>query len=321
MRRELLVQHELRHAIVHLGEAGRPVEGQLLVQDLLADARHVVPRPVGAQHAVALLHQTLEALRDIEDREGDEQAVPRGVNERRRLLEGPHHVRLIPVELIQVPATCQNLRGDGVARGVVGPHGADGVRHPDALDPAGLIGRHSLALHRGRALIAESVGRELRALAHDVPQRRALADVLVQPLDRCLAVAERRQPGVHRHGDGVAGLDGVQPQVVAQPGQLGHRVQIVDAAVSAHRPRRLILDAGDDLLTVLVVPRVRALDHAAGVAGVVVEFLAQPLLVPLEDRLARGGRRALEAPLAEVAGGVGAGLVDDVHQHSRAVGV
>ena len=117
------------------------------------------------------------------------------------------------------------------------------------------------------------------------------------PNSRCSAL--------HGHGDGAAGLDGVHADVVAQPGQLGDGVQVVDAAVGAEGPDGLVLHAGDDLAAVGVADGVGALDDAARAAGVVVDLLAQARLVALEDRLAGDLGGALEAPARRSCGWAG----------------
>ena len=70
-----------------------------------------------------------------------------------------------------------------------------------------------------------------------------------------------------------------------------------------------------------LVPGVGALDDAAGAAGMVVEFLAQALLVPFKDGLAGDLGRPFKPSAREVACRQAARLVQDIDQHGRPVAV
>ncbi len=72
---------------------------------------------------------------------------------------------------------------------------------------------------------------------------------------------------------------------------------------------------------VWLVPGVGTLDDTARAARMVVELLAQALLVAVKDGLTCDVGRLFEAPAGEVARGQAAGLVHDVDQHGCAVGV
>jgi len=140
-------------------------------------------------------------------------------------------------------------------------------------------------------------------------------------LDRPLAVAKGSHARLHGYRQGGTGLDGVQPVEVAQAYHLGDVVEVVDLAIGAQRPVRLVLDARGDLGTVLGIPGVRALDDAAWAAGMVIDLLAFARLDALKDRLAGDLGSAIKPPPAKVSRGQAPGLVQDVDQHSRAVAV
>ncbi len=219
-----------------LGKAGRLVEGPLLAQDLGAKFDHVVPRVVGTQHAVHLVNHPLEATLDVQDGEGDEQAVAGGVDEGGGGLEGAAQIGLaLRAQGIGFAAYTQDLRGDGVASGMVGAHGGGGVGDADALHSARLVSRHALALDHRAARHAQDPGGTVGAGAQDAAHGRALAH-LVHQLDGLLAVTEFGQPTLHSHRQRGSGFDGVQAILVAQPYHLSHVVQVTDAAVGAQGP-------------------------------------------------------------------------------------
>ena len=145
-----------------------------------------------------------------------------------------------------------------------------------------------------------------------------MADFLPEDAADAGAVAEGQDTGLHGHAEGHRGLDGVEADIVHQLVGLGDVVEIVDTAVGAHGPDRLVLKAGGQILACLgVVIDLRTLDDAAGMAVVlrlaaagddgVVHGLAGDLLVAVE--LAEG----------EVPGRQAAGLVDDIDQDVGAV--
>ncbi len=102
---------------------------------------------------------------------------------------------------------------------------------------------------------------------------------------------------------------------------LGDVIQAVDAAVGAQGPVGLVLHAGDMFRAVGFVPGVRALDDAPGTAGMVVEFLAQTLLVPFKDRFAGDLGRPFKPSVRKVACRQAARLVENIDQHGRPIGV
>lgn len=97
--------------------------------------------------------------------------------------------------------------------------------------------------------------------------------------------------------------------------------EVVDTAIGAEGPVGFVLQAGNVLAAVLLVPCIGALDDAARTAGVVVDFFALALFDPIEDRLAGDLGGAFEATAGEVACRQPAGLVHDVDQNRRAVSV
>jgi hypothetical protein len=104
-------------------------------------------------------------------------------------------------------------------------------------------------------------------VAQNSAQRCAVADFLDQ-LDGSLGVTEFGQPGFHGHADGGAHFDGVQTEIVIHAVQQGNGIQIVDAAVAAVGPDRLVFGLFGDEVAVFVVKGARAADHAAPVAAV-----------------------------------------------------
>ena len=280
---------------MRLGKAGGLVKGAFLAQDLGAKLDHVVRGVLGAQNAVHFLHHPFVAAGDIQDGKGDEQAVSGRVDERRGGLEGAAQIGLaLRAQGFGRAAYAGDLGRDGIARRVVGAHRGGGIGDADALDRPRLVGRHALPLDRWASRTRRGPGPRHRSRCPGCGPRRALAH-LVHQLDGLFAVAKFGHPGLHRHRDGRAGLDRVQAIGIAQPDQLGDVIQVADTAVGAQRPGRLVLDAGGDLGAVGLVPGVGALDDAAGAAGVVVQFLAQALLVALKDGLARDVGRVLKA--------------------------
>src|SRR6185369_2145991 len=112
-------------------------------------------------------------------------------------------------------------------------------------------------------------------------------------------------------------LDGIDADVIHDVVGTGYIVQVIDAAVGAEAPDGLILETGGEILAILVVVDLGALDDAAGMAAMpglaaagsngVVHGFAGDLIVSLE--LADG----------EILGRQSAGLVEDVDQHVGAV--
>ena len=150
---------------------------------------------------------------------------------------------------------------------MVGAHGARGVGHADALDRPRVVGRHGLALDDGDPLDAEDPAGHAGAVAQDAAQGGALAHFLDE-IDGRLGVPEVAKPGLHGHPDGRAHLDGVQAEVVIQTIHHGDGVEVVDAAVGAVGPDRLVLGLLGQVMAVLVVVDPRAPDDAAPVAAV-----------------------------------------------------
>ncbi len=318
MRWERLILHELGEAVIGLREPGGTIERELHIDHLFTDPPNIIRVPISTKDTVALFDHPLEPGRDIEDGKRDEQAVTGGVDERGRVLEVARHLYLVCVERVNLTGDSQDLRGDRIAGGVVGPHRADRVRYPDSLDRTGLVGGHVLSLDGWDTGDAERPTGHDRAIPQYSSEGGSLTD-LFHEFDRSFPVAKRGKPTVHRHGERSTDLDRVQTVIVAQLVQLGDRVQVVDPAVCAERPVGFVLDARGVLAPIGAVPGVRALNYAAGRAGVVVELLSGALFVPREDRLTSDLCRSLEPPFAEVARGQAPYLVDDVHQHRRAV--
>ncbi len=125
---------------------------------------------------------------------------------------------------------------------MVRAHRRGGVDHAYALHGPGLVGGHVLPLDPRDTHHAVDLARRGRAASQNMAQGGSLA-YLFHQLDGPGAVPELCQPGLHRDGDGPSGLNGVQAVVVAQPYQLGYGVEVVDAAVGAEGPVRLVLYA------------------------------------------------------------------------------
>ena len=117
------------------------------------------------------------------------------------------------------------------------------------------------------------------------PERRTLAGLFHQP-DGCIVVAELDDARIHGDADGDPHLDGVHADVVVQEVEHGDGVQVVDAAVAAVGPDRLVLGLLGQVVAVLVVVDAGALDDAAAVAAVGgvrrrAAFPAAPAVSPL----------------------------------------
>ncbi len=70
---------------------------------------------------------------------------------------------------------------------------------------------------------------------------------------------------------------------------------------------------------VFFVIGIRALDDAAGAAGVIVEFLPQAFFVGFEDGFAGNLGSTFKPAAGEVAGGQTASLIQNIDQHCRAI--
>ena len=149
---------------------------------------------------------------------------------------------------------------------MVGSHGGGGVSHTDALNRAGIIGGHGLALDDGHPLHAEDLSGDCSAVAQNSSQRGSVAHFLEQ-LDGGLAVAEFGQTGIHGHADGGAHFDGVQAEIVIHAVQLSDYIQIVDAAVAAVGPDGFVLGLFGDVVAVFIKEGAGAADHAASMAA------------------------------------------------------
>ena len=159
-----------------------------------------------------------------------------------------------------------------------------------------------------------------RALGIELALFVAGADIL-ENLDHVVHVAEFALAGLHQHADRRAGLDGIDAEVVGDIVDDRHVVRIGESAVAAHEPEGFVLHRRHHLVAVLVGIDVRALDHAAGHAGMG-RFTA-PRQIDLADMRAaeRHGAlvRADQFAGREVAGRQAAHLVGEVADHGRAV--
>ncbi len=195
--------------------------------------------------------------------------------------------------------------------------GRGGIRDADPLGRARVVSRQGLAFHDGHALDAEGLSGDLGAAADDAAQRGPLLHFL-EKLDGGGRVAESGHTGLHSHGDGGSHLNGVQPDVVVHAVHAGDGVQVVNAAVGAVCPDRLVLGPFREILVVLVHVDARTADDAPRVAGVARNAAAGDdgrafgLAADLLDagELARG----------EVVGRVCSDGIDDVGEDVRAVG-
>ncbi len=275
-----------------------------------------------AEDPIDFLHHAFVPAGDVQNGKSDKEAVAGGINEGGGLLESAAQIGFggFGLQRVRLAANAKDLRRDGVAGSVIGPHRGGCIGDTDALDGARLVGRHPLALDRRDTRVAKGFGHKGRAAAQNPAQGGPLAHLLNQA-DGPLGIAERQDAGVHRHADADAGLNGIHAVSVAELHHLADGIQVVNAAVGAQRPVGFVLHTGGDFVALLVVERVGALDNAAGATGMVVELLAQPAAVGLKDRFAGNAGRALKAPAAEAAGRQAARLVQDVDQRGRPIGV
>ena len=136
------------------------------------------------------------------------------------------------VQRIHEAAHLEDVGGDGVARGVVSSLRRGRISDADALDRAGIVGRHGLALDHRHVVDAEDLTGDLGATAQDAAERGAFADLLEQP-QRALPVSELGQPGLHGHADGGAHFDGIQAEIIVKSVKLGDGIHAtVDDAVA-----------------------------------------------------------------------------------------
>ncbi len=218
----------------------------------------------GAKH----VEQRLESFRLVQDGKGDEQTHAGGIDGGCGNLQIARQLDLpFGLERIDIAADFEDVGGDGVTGGVVGALGGGGVGDADPLDSAGIVGRQSLVLDYRYPLDAEHLAGDGRAAAEHATEGSPFLNLFQQADCSCL-VAELDDAGIHGDADGDAHLDGVHADVVVEEVEVGDGVQIVDAAMAAVGPDRLVLRLFGQVVAVLVVIDTRALDDAAAVAAV-----------------------------------------------------
>ncbi len=215
---------------------------------------------------------------------------------------------------------------------MVGAGGRDGIAQRLPVARAALVHGERLPLDVHRELLrglSELGHRFARAVGQQGADPLAPRDQL-QAAHHGLAVAEPQlQPArvlvgeqavliaLHGERDHHAGRDGIQPQGVADLVALGDGPQIVDAAVGADGPHRLVLGAAIDRVDVVLV--VVHLHHPLAADGAGIAALA-----PGEDGIAHGAAGdllgALEGSVLKVARGQGAHVIQ-VDQAAIGAGV
>ena len=174
------------------------------------------------------------------------------------------------------------------------------------LERPGIPGRDRLVPRVRHALVARALARGDGAVADHLALLGALGDLL-QEVHGGGRVAPVHAARVHQDGDRRAGLDRVEPDLVAEPVELGDLVEGLDRAGGTQQRERLELERARLVVAVLVVDDVRALHDAAGHAVV---HAAAALVEALHDP------RAVER-LDVGALALGAVLVDEGVQHVR----
>ena len=209
--------------------------------------------------------------------------------------------------------------GREVPRGVVRPLRGQHHRQPRHLDDARVVGADRLALDDRHARDAERLADGGRAARPEPPPLAALAQRVADRVHPA-RVPERALARLHQHPDRAAELDRVDAEIVGLEVQPGELVGVLEPAVRAEEPDRLVLDRRDDLVAVRVRVDVAALDDAAGHAGVGLLAAAGEVLlaeeVPAETE--RGVVGVDGAPAAEVPDRESADVVGVVRDHRRA---
>jgi hypothetical protein len=150
---------------------------------------------------------------------------------------------------------------------VVGTHGGGGIGDADALNGAGIIGRHGLALDHGHALHTEDLPGDGGPVAQNSAQRCSVTDFLEQ-LDAAWASPNLASPA-SMATPMVAPISMVsRPKSSSMRSSWAMASRIVDAAVAAVGPDRLVFGLFGDEIAVFVVKGARAADDAAAVAAV-----------------------------------------------------
>ena len=145
------------------------------------------------------------------------------------------------------------------------------------------------------------------AVADDLSEFGVVRDLVGDDALQFVDVSPLGVAGVEQDGEGGTGLDGVEANVVAEAIELCDVLPAIDGDVGAEEGESLELEARGEVVAVLVVDDVAALDDAAAEAGV---HLAATLIEALHDATAGEvfdvGRLAL-----------GAVLVDEGVEHVR----
>jgi len=88
VRGQSFVAHELRRPVIRIREAGALIEQSLQSENLFTHRDDICTGDIHTGHPGYGFGHTFPALGDIQDGEGDEQAVASAVNEGSRRLEG-----------------------------------------------------------------------------------------------------------------------------------------------------------------------------------------------------------------------------------------
>jgi len=196
---------------------------------------------------------------------------------------------------------------------VISAHGGCGIGDANAAHGTRFIGGHGLPLDGWNAGHSINTPGGFRPGAQDAPKRGALAH-LVDQGNGALGIAKGNHTGFHCHGNCAACFNGVQSVGIAEIDHLADEVQVINAAVGAQRPVGFIFHTGGNRLACIIKHGVGALDDAAGAASMVVDFLAQALLVGLKNRFTGNLGSAFKASTGEVAGGETASLIQNIDE-------
>ena len=119
---------------------------------------------------------------------------------------------------------------------------------------------------------------------------------------RTLRIAERNDARLHRHRDRRTRFNRVESQIVVHAIHACDGIQIIDPAVGAMGPHRLVFRTLGQILALFIQVNARALDRAAAMAGVGQFSTAlddHVVLTLTADRL-----RSLKLPRAEIPRGI-----------------
>ena len=127
---------------------------------------------------------------------------------------------------------------------MVRAHGAGGIGYACRLQRTRVPGRQRLTLGYRDAVVVTVRTYGQRAVTDQRTDLRTVADVIAQQGLCPFRIAPFHTAGIHIHGDGRARLDGVHPQLIAEPVQVGYVLPVVDRATGTQQGKRLELQRG-----------------------------------------------------------------------------